>query len=871
MMLPFEKMKGTRRRHRLAVALPALAFALSFAWWTTQSLSKDLRRDLPGGGWRMVLNEGWLFAKEGEDTWYPATVPGTVHTDLLDNGLIPDPFYRDNEAKLQWIGKTNWVYRLEFEPNEAIRKARHVELVFEGLDTYAHVSLNGTPLLDTDNMFRTWRVDVAPLLGVGKNTLVVRFESAINRVLPEMKKRPFLLPAGNDHGEKTSPYTRKAPYHFGWDWGPRFVTCGIWRPVYLRGWDDAVVRDVQILQQLLTAETAQLVAVVQVEADHDAEANVRVESPDGAFPAEERSVSLHEGLQEVRIPFEIPQPELWWPNGYGDQPLYRIRAMVTTNGEEVASREIRTGLRTLELRQRPDRWGKSFEFVVNGVPVFAKGGNWIPPDNFLPRVGDGKLRWLLKSVVDANMNMLRVWGGGVYPDNRFYDLCDELGILVWQDFMFACSLYPADAAFLETVRHEAEDNVKRLRNHPSLVLWCGNNEVETGWFDWGWNRKYPASCWDDYKTLFHGLLPQVVSTFDPTRPYWPSSPSSNLEDVPQSQRMGDVHYWDVWHGEKPFAEYEKQYPRFMSEYGFQSFPLLATVKTYTVPEDWDIESPVMMVHQKHPRGNQLIRTYMSRDWPVPERFEDFLIMSQIVQAEGIKIGAEHLRRIKPRCMGSLYWQIDDCWPVASWSSIDYTGRWKALQYYARRFYAPVLVSPHEEDGEVRVVGVADGRAGFRGELTCSLLNFDGQVLWEDTRQVGFGTDSAEVLARYSKAELLRDRDPRTVVFVVKLQRQGREVARNELFFVRPKELVLPDPDLRVAVSAQDSGATVTVSAARFARAVFLDPGDTEGHFADNFFDLLPGESRTVSFEPTGTFDAHQFRAQLRVRSLVDLK
>ncbi len=819
----------------------------------------------------MDLNTGWVFSQVGKDAVYPATVPGTVHTDLLANGLIPDPFYRDNEAKLQWIGKTDWLYRLLFTPTPEILSAKHVELVFEGLDTYADVSLNGRPVLNADNMFREWRVDVTSLLRPGKNTLAVKFESAINRVLPEMEKRSFLLPAGNDHGEKTSPYTRKAPYHFGWDWGPRFVTCGIWRPVYLQAWDEAVVRNVHVLLQRLTDEEANLLVQVEVEAAEPARFTVAISSPEGKFQTVQRRVYLKPGRNLVSVPVTIFRPQRWWPIGYGEQPLYVVQASVSAEGKILSQKNTRIGLRTLELRQVPDRWGESFEFVINGVPVFAKGGNFIPPDNFLPRVSDAKLRWLLQSVVDANMNMLRVWGGGVYPDDRFYDICDELGILVWQDFMFACSLYPADSTFLESVRHEAEDNVRRLRNHPSLVLWCGNNEVETGWFDWGWKDRYPGSCWEDYKKLFHGLLPEVVSTVDPGKPYWPSSPSSNLQAPPQSQLMGDVHYWDVWHGEKPFTAYEQQFPRFMSEYGFQSFPLLATVKTFTVPEDWDIESPVMTVHQKHPRGNQLIRKYMSWDWPVPKHFEDFLIMSQIVQAEGIKIGAEHLRRIKPRCMGSLYWQIDDCWPVASWSSIDYTGRWKALHYYARRFYAPLLVSPHRENGEIAIYGVVDGRSGFRGELTCRLLSFDGDVLWRDTRFVELHPDSAAVLAKFPEKTVLGHATPASVVFVAELRRDGGTVARNVLYFDSAKNLRLPKPGLRTTVLPAGRGATVRVSAARLARTVVLECGTVEGHFEDNFFDLLPGEAREVVFKPRKTFDLERFKRGLRVRSLVDLK
>jgi beta-mannosidase len=413
----------------------------------------------------------------------------------------------------------------------------------------------------------------------------------------------------------------------------------------------------------------------------------------------------------------------------------------------------RLGVRTLELRQQPDKDGKSFTFVVNGVPVFAKGGNWIPADSFPNRVNRERYRHLIQSCKDANMNMLRVWGGGYYEMDDFYDLCDEMGILIWQDFMFACSMYPASAEFLESVRHEAIDNVKRLRNHPSIAIWVGNNEIETAWST-GWKASLPAALWDDYLKIFHGVLPEVVKSFDPSRSYWPSSPSSNLEEDPDSQRMGDVHYWAVWHASRPFREYEQQFPRFMSEYGFQSFPELRTVESYTLPADRDIDSLVMKAHQRHPRGNQLIREYMLRDFPQPKDFAAFLYASQVLQAEGIKIGAEHLRRIMPHNIGSLYWQVDDCWPVASWSSIDYFGRWKALQFYARRFYGDLLVTPHEESGKIAVYVVCDRVKETPAQLHVALMDFDGKVLMEKNADVTLAPLASRTYVDFDKSEVL---------------------------------------------------------------------------------------------------------------------
>jgi beta-mannosidase len=815
------------------------------------------------------VNTGWQFREVGKEAWHPASVPGCVHTDLLRNKLIDDPFYRDNEKKLQWIGKTDWEYQTTFDVAPEILARDNIDLVFEGLDTYANVFLNNESLLNADNMFRTWRTDCKRLLRAGPNTLRIRFRSPINEVLPLMAKLNYQLPASNDQGEKTSPHTRKAPYQFGWDWGPRFVTSGIWRPVYLEAWDKARLEDLHILPKQVTTAAARLTAEVEVVANSKGSATVIVENLTGKSILAKRVMTLTPGSNRVSFDFVIARPALWWPNGLGAHPLYTFKARLLINGKPIDETTTRTGLRSLELRQERDESGKSFTFVINGLPVFAKGANWIPADSFPTRISKGKYRQLLESVRDTNMNMLRVWGGGIYERNDFYELCDEMGILVWQDFMFGCSLYPGDQAFLNNVRQEAIDNVKRLRNHPSIVMWVGNNEIESAWFHWGWKEQLPARLWDDYLKIFYGVLPEVCGSLDPSRPYWPSSPSSKLEDDPESQKMGDLHYWQVWHASLPFSEYEKQFPRFMSEYGFQSFPQLETVNTYTVRADHDIQSPVMMAHQRHPRGNQLIREYMLREYREPKDFESFLYVSQVLQAEGIKIGAEHLRRIMPHNMGSLFWQLNDCWPVASWSSIDYTGRWKALQYYARRFYSEILVSPHEENGNINVFVVSDRLQPVAAQLNVSLLDFEGNQLWNQRQDMDIAALNSKTYLTIPIKTLLAGKDPKGVLLFTEVLVGGKPVSRNEHFFGVYKDLALPPPQIKSDIVPMPGGFKITLSANKFARAVYLSASNYAGFFSDNYFDLIPGQNVEVQFRTGTAVPLSDFRKQLRIRSMAD--
>jgi beta-mannosidase len=842
-----------------------LAF-LALSNVTSQSQTTPGRKS---GMHRIPISTGWQFHEVGKDTWHSATVPGCVHTDLLNNKLIDDPFYRDNEQKLQWIGKTDWEYQTSFVVAPEVLTRDNIDLVFEGLDTYATVFLNDALLLNADNMFRTWRVDSRRLLKSGANTLRIRFRSPINEVLPLMAKMNYQLPAGNDQGEKTSPHTRKAPYQFGWDWGPRFVTSGIWRPAYLEAWDKARVEDLHILPKQVTTESASLTAEVEVFANSSLTATIVVDNLNSRRMVAKRSVNLVPGSNRFTLDFVIPRPALWWPNGLGAHPLYKFKARLLINGQPIDETSVHTGLRSLELRQEPDAAGKSFTFVINGVPVFAKGANWIPADSFPTRISRARYRQLLESARDSNMNMLRVWGGGIYEQNDFYELCDEMGILVWQDFMFGCSMYPGDQAFLDNVRQEAIDNVKRLRNHPSIVIWVGNNEMESGWFHWGWKDQLPAKLWDDYLKLFYGVLPEVCASLDPSRPYWPSSPSSKLEDDPESQKMGDLHYWQVWHAALPFSEYEKQAPRFMSEYGFQSFPQLETVNTYTVPADHDIQSPVMMAHQRHPRGNQLIREYMLRDYPEPKDFESFLYVSQVLQAEGIKIGAEHLRRIMPHNMGSLFWQLNDCWPVASWSSIDYTGRWKALEYYARRFYSEILVTPHEQNGNLDVFVVSDRLQPAAAQMDMSLLDFGGNQLWSQRLNIEIAALKSKSYFTIPVNKLLAGKDGKAVFLFTEVSIAGKPVSANEYFFKPYKDLSLTRPQINFDAAPMRGGFKITLSADKLARDVYLSSPNYAGFFVDNFFDLIPGRKVEVQFRTRVAIPLSDFRNELKIRSLAD--
>jgi beta-mannosidase len=837
------------------------------------------------------LDSGWEFRALGNvdnadiKQWHPAQVPGVVHTDLLRAKLIPDPFDRDNEFRSQWIGLTDWEYRRELTVDAATLAHEHVDLIFEGLDTFADVYLNELAVLHANNMFRRWRIPAKTLLKPGPNALRIVFYSAITKMLPYVKTLPYVLPSisthnfGNEENIATAPYTRKAPYQYGWDWGPRFMTEGIWQPIRLETWDALRIDNFHIHQQKITAEVASVTAELDIEASKPTTATLALTHDElsGAQTADgNQTLQLDAGMNHISFPIRIAAPKLWFPLGYGKQSRYRFSASIRI-GREVAGRtEIKTGLRSVELRRVPDQWGKSFEFVVNGIPIFAKGANVIPFDSFPNRVTPEIHRNILQSARDAHMNMVREWGGGYYESDDFYDICDELGIMVWQEFMFGGDMVPGDVVFQENVRQEAIDQIKRLRDHPSIVIWCGNNEVETGWHHWGDRQEFKESIsaterervWQDYVILFADILKSAVAQYADPSPYSPSSPSANFEEVPDNQHNGDMHYWAVWHQQAPAQDYTLQLPRFMTEFGFQSFPEMRTVGSFAQPEDFDIRSTVMQAHQKNKGGNERILTYMLREYREPKDFASFVYLSQVQQAEIIKIGAEHLRRQRPRTMGSLYWQLNDCWPVASWASIDYFGRWKALQYYARRFYDDVLISPYLHGDQLDVYVVSDKQQPLSGKIRIRLLDFTGKPFLDQTQEIQIPALSSATYLKLAKSDLAAKGDPHRSFLVAELEVGGQIVSRNLVFFDVTHALELPvAPRIENSVSKVDGGYSLTLRTPALARNVYVSFGDLDVLTSDNYFDLLPGEERTITLKTSSTLD--QVKGALKITSLTE--
>lgn len=809
------------------------------------------------------LNSGWEFRRADENIWRKATVPGTVHTDLLAHKLIPDPFAGANEKGLQWIDKKDWEYRTTFDIPAAMFANDAIALDFTGLDTYADVYLNDSLILRAQNMFVGKEIAVKNIVRQQGNTLRILFHSPIMHDMPKFMQDRLVYPAGNDASDiPLSVHARKAPYHYGWDWGPRYVTSGIWRPVYLRAWNKVQLQDAWIKQQQLTDASASLEATLTVDVQQAGTYTAVVHSGNKAFASQKLPVTLHAGKQSVNIPFSIRQPKRWWPNGLGEAYLYPVTVSILHGKDTLQQLTRRIGLRTVEVVNAPDNEGTSFYLKVNGKPVFMKGTNYIPSDNFLPRVTDDRYRKMFHDMAISHFNMVRIWGGGIYENDIFYDLADEKGILVWQDFMFACTLYPSDPAFLAQVKEETAYNIRRLRNHPSLALWCGNNEIAVAIKNWGWKDGYAytdaqwASLLKGYETLFQELLRDEVKAHDPSRFYLPSSPISNW-GRPEDFRNGDNHYWGVWHGMEWFEAFTTHVPRFMSEFGFQSFPDIHTVRRFADTTQWDIHSFVMQSHQKSfTRGNAAIQTYMDHYYHRPKNFPAFLYMSQVLQAEGMKIGMEAHRRNMPFCMGTLYWQFNDTWPGASWSGIDYYGRWKALQYFVQKAYVPVLVSIAAEEGQVRAYVVNDLMKDEKARLELTLMDLEGKVIKRIEEKVLAKSNTSHIAWKMDKDAILQGADPRKVILYAKLVNESQTLSENVFYFVAPRKLDLPVADIRLEVKESGGKKLVTVSSAKLAKNIWLLlDKDDKSHFSDNYFDLLPGMSRTVELETSMSLEA----------------
>ncbi len=827
-----------------------------------------------------------------DTSWISATVPGTVHTDLLAAGRIPDPLAGNREAELAWIEDETWTYRLDFHAEPALLEEERLQLVFEGLDTWALVTLNGEPVLEADNMFRTWRVDVRGALRSGANRLEVRFAPPAAKGAERAAAHPWPIPHQEPDVRATRAFSRKAAYHFGWDWGPRFVASGIWRAVRLEAWSGVRITDARVASFELRGDTALVRFTVEMEVAGDGPGTgpdrtvrVGIRSPEGAFRpvVEDVAAPALGGSVTWETTLVVPAAELWWPRGAGrGTPRLYALEVDAVRGRQWDRRAVLAGLRTVELVTDPDSLGESFLFRVNGEPVFARGANVVPPDHFTPRADSSAYARLVADAAAANMNMLRVWGGGVYLPDVFYDLADAAGILVWQDFMFANALVPGDSAFAASVAAEAEDQVHRLRRHPSLALWCGNNEIAEGWANWGWQGDYAPDVRSEVEAaqrrIFEEILPAVVSRLDAGRPYVPSSPRHGW-GRPESLTEGDSHYWGVWWGMEPFRVYAEKVPRFASEFGFQALPDPVTLAAFGAPEAGaeaaaapmaaprSVHDPVMRAHQKHPAGYETIRAYLEREWPVPpdDSLDAWSHVSQLAQAEGVGLALEAHRRSWPRTGGTLYWQLNDTWPVVSWSSLDHAGRWKALHHRARDIFAPVAVLADAWSDTAAVWVAADGPV--QGHLDVRVLSFQGTPLAMRAAGVSVSRSSAALAWREPLDQLLPEgTDPRSVVVEASFATWDGATFRDVQFLVPPALLALTDPGMRIlGASPEADGWRVSLTADRLAYGVRLSVEGAGARFSDNFFHLLPGDTVTVRVTPEAPVPGLPTR--LRVRSL----
>ncbi len=839
---------------------------------------------------KIEINNGWKFRNANQKNWYAASVPGTIHTDLIQNKIIEDPYFRLNERAVQWVDKEDWIYETTFTVPKEILNKQNINLTFYGLDTYADVYLNGKKVLEADNMFREWKLSVKDLITNSENTLRVYLHSPIKRTMEICDSSAIkykgtdasdLSQIGGVFDKKLSPYVRKAGYHFGWDWGPRIVTSGIWRPIVLEGWDNSRIENVQIVQHDVSSKSATINAIVEViSSENRLNKKVQIFDDSNNRLLGESNIDLQKGLTKVKVDFVMKNPKLWWSNGLGEPHLYNLKIQLLSDGKEEDSHSEKIGIRSIKVVRQPDSLGMDFHFEVNGIPVFAKGANFIPCDIFLPRIAKETYRQTILDAANTHMNMLRVWGGGIYEDNYFYDLCDEHGILVWQDFMFACKTYPAEGAFMENIRQEAIDNIRRLRNHASLAIWCGNNEIMEALIHWGDNakgwldeyrQKNPAfadTMWNQYYNLFHVVLPNTIEEYDPSTFYLPSSPFTDMKAT-HNQAMGDMHYWTAWSKMLPINVFDTVRARFFSEYGFQSFPNFESVKRYAPEErDWDINSEVMMWHQRGgSTANKRIETCMEYDYGKAKDFESMLYMSQLLQGDAMKIAMESHRRNMPFCMGSLYWQINDCWPVASWASRDYYGTWKAQHYFTRKAYDDILVSSTQKDDTLLVYVVSDRLADFKADLSVKIITFDGKEINKVVKTIEVPKNSSTKMLSLPIKDLLKGTSKDNIVVATNLTEKSGKKYENNYFLLRQKEMQFPSVTYSKSIKAISGGFELSLSTTSFARGVFISVDDIAATFSDNFVDILPNQPKSIIIKTSLSKDA--LEKKLKTKSLSD--
>lgn len=796
-----------------------------------------------------TLGDGWVLQGDTLNISLQVGVPSVVQQSLFEADIIPHPYLGMVENELLWISDHPWTYTLHFDADTELLSKDKVELVFEGIDTYAEVSLNGEKIMETDNMFRRWSAEVALL--EKDNVLEVNFKRFDSTQLALYGRAVPRFP------EKYA-VTRKCGYQHGWDWAPKYKNVGLWKPVKLVGWNDARIENVYVVTQSANEDEAKMVLGLDIDntAPRDLLAQIFM---DGNLNS---SVVLHleEGNQHKRIPFDVRCPSIWWPNGMGEQALCDVEVRLLENERLLDAKTIRTGIKTFEMLDEPDSIGRAFYFKVNGVPMYAKGANYVPEEMVETWMDAGNTLNLLSEAKAAHFNMLRVWGGGVYPSDDFFNICDSLGLLVWEDFMYAGSMYPYDASFLENVEVEAAEQVKRLASHPSLALWCGGNEISEGYYNWGWQRSLNWSDEDDramkagYDRLFEEILPDVLAEFDSSRPYWPSSPSKGW-GRPESLTQGDVHYWGVWWGEQPYEVYREKVGRFNSEYGYQSYPDYSTLLKMGMPEDKPVEvdeiqnDALLAAHQKHARGARQIDDFIVRYYPYPTDLEEYVYMSQLSQAYGMEVAIEAHRTAKPYNMGTLYWQLNDAWPVTSWSSIDYYGNKKALQYKLKTLFAPVLLSLDLNDYSAFVT--SDLLRAVSASLKVRVESFLGVVLFEKEFGVEIDENQNVKLPVEGLSDCLDSVTHDEVYVKLELRENDGLLAERRCFLVCPKDLKLPEANVEMTVLQEKGEVAIELRSDLLVKDVQLFCTSGEGVFSDNFFDLEPGQSKSVLFKPKG--------------------
>ncbi|MEI6020940.1 MAG: glycoside hydrolase family 2 protein [Bacteroidota bacterium] len=818
-------------------------------------------------GYEIDLNKHWQFKQAGTMQWHGASVPGNVVLDLYQNQLIKNPYFADNENSLQWIALENWDYECQFEIDKNLMDYNNKEIVFEGLDTYAKVYLNDSLVIECNNMFRAWHLDLKNGLRIGKNTLRIAFASAKKMGQTLAKQLPYQLP----EGERV--FTRKAQFQYGWDFGPSYPTCGIWKSVKLCAWNNIKINNLQYQLKLLNDTVAEGFLIIETQSDVNRSFNYALQYTNRddygtSIKKVDKKYLVELGLNIDTIHFSIQRPRLWWCNGMGQANMYYLKLAIQDGKYTFAEKTLPIGIRKIELVRAADSLGESFYFKLNNKPVFIKGANIIPSDIFLSEKSSEEKFKKIKQIEDAKINMLRVWGGGVYVDDDFISACDKSGIMLWQDFAFACAMYPGDGDFLKNVKIELKEQITRLRNHPSLALWCGNNEIDEAWHNWGWQKQFAysaadsAKIWQDYKKLFHEIIPQTLNAYDPNANYWPSSPSIGWGHQ-ESLKAGDSHYWGVWWGMQEFNVYTKKVGRFMSEYGFQSMPSLATCKQFCAEADLNLQSKAMKAHQKHKIGFETIETYMQRDYKVPQNLSKYIYVSQLLQRDGMKTAIEAHRSNQPYCMGTMFWQLNDCWPGISWSALEYDGTPKALFYHLKSLYNSHLVSVSNNQQSIQLTIVSDSIHSFQAKFRICLKNYKSQILWETEQSLSLEANKLGQIKIDKSA--LPIYDSAAVYLQAELKSDLGTLAKTNHFFTSPKYLKL----LPAKIKLQDLGnGLYSLQSDVFAKDVYVFNETQNCVFSDNFFDLEAGQTKYIQLEKGKGIKS---TLQLRSMSLVDVQ